>query len=205
MKGIFKFVLLIAAILFTFFILAKDLVETKAKLRKSQEQVAQEQLEKLEFKDRVTEVNRALDEVQGALAQERKEKEELHGKLRETQEKLVKTEESLQEARNNLRSVTKKMTILGNNNLELKQAKNEIEKKLSLLNQEKQAIEARLHSLSELKKATHEVKIEIRQKKIETFKENDSKKLAEGNRGFLVRDKKVYFKPKVNIEVRPAD
>ncbi|MFH0855464.1 MAG: hypothetical protein V1869_02955 [Candidatus Omnitrophota bacterium] len=62
--------------------------------------------------------------------------------------------------------------------------------------QEKAVLEARLHSLTELKEAIKQVKREI-------WRKNNQQGLTEGNFGFLMKDGKSTHKPVAKIEVRP--
>ena len=73
-------------------------------------------------------------------------------------------------------------------------------------------MEAKFNSLSELKKAIHQVKLEMRadrirqhEERVKQQKELDKWKTAMGNRGFFTKDGQRFYKPKVNVEVRPAD
>jgi len=73
-------------------------------------------------------------------------------------------------------------------------------------------VEARIHSLSELKKAIRQVKIEIRGDRIKQRKEQirqqeemDKLETARGNRGFFTKNGEYFYKPKVNVDVRPAN
>jgi hypothetical protein len=77
---------------------------------------------------------------------------------------------------------------------------------------DKKGLEAKLHSLKELKKAIREVKIDMRSEKQEQLlakkqmqKEIDNDELLRGNRGILLKDGKSTYRPVIRIEVRPAD
>ena len=100
-----------------------------------------------------------------------------------------------------------------------KQELDAIQKKLaaseaenSKLVSEKKALEARFHSLKELKKAIRQVKIEMRDErrqqslaKRQLQKEVNVTNLIMGNRGLLCKDGKSTYKPTVKIEVHQAD
>lgn len=177
MKDSLKFTLLVIGIFLTFFVMGREIVETRSRLRKTQEQIAQEQ----------------------------KEKTWLQDELKDTRVELNKTERDLKTARDKLEFVNRKIIALRVNNSALNSAKQELEQKVAFLEQEKRIFEARLHSLSELKKAIRQVKQDIRKNKIARQKELDKWETAQGNRGFLTKDGEPFSKPKVNIEVRPAN
>ncbi|MFA4991404.1 MAG: hypothetical protein WC569_02370 [Candidatus Omnitrophota bacterium] len=176
MKSGVKFILLVVGIFFTFFMLARDLVETKTALKKSQEQIAQEKIEMAQLKE----------------------------ELRDTREQFLKTDEQLRNVRVELVLLNRKIGFARKDNAELRKAKRELEQKICLLAQEKASIEARLHSIVELKKAIREAKAEIYEKKVKAQKQLDARELANGNRGFLFKDGKSLYQPKVKIEVKPA-
>lgn len=176
MKGNLKFTLLVVAILVTFFVLARKLIETRAELKRSHEQIAQQIREKFEIEN----------------------------ELKGTQSKLARTEFDLRHSRHKLGFVDKKLRLVKNDNAELRRVKFSLKERIFLLEKEKEVMEARLHDLNELKKAIYEVKREIRQQKIARQKDLDARELELGNRGFIVKDGKPFTPPKVKIEVRPA-
>ena len=81
------------------------------------------------------------------------------------------------------------------------------------LMQERDKLEARLHSLEELKKAIKQVRMEAREKQARQTlvrkklqEEADTLELKAGNQGFLVKDGRSLSRSKtVLIEVTPAD
>lgn len=176
MKGNIKFIVLVMAIFLTFFVLARQLVEARSDLKKTREEAIKVKMEKAG----------------------------LRSELIETQDKLSKAEKSLMDVQQELVFLGRKAGVIKRDNSELRKSKLELERKVALLTQEKQIIEARLHSLRELKKAIREVRAEESDKKIALQREIDARELALGNRGFMIKDGRVCGRPEIKIEVMPA-
>ena len=184
MKDNLKFTLVAIGIIVAFFIMGREIVETKAKLRKTQEQIVQEKKEKAWFQD----------------------------ELKTTRKELLKTGKNLRTCQGKLDFVNKKISALRGNNTTLIMAKQGLEHKIAFLQEEKKVIEARFHSLRELKKAIRQIKVEIRNDKIKQREEHvrqqveiDKWETAFGNQGFLTKGGENHYKSKVNVEVRPAN
>ncbi|MBU1912566.1 MAG: hypothetical protein KKB22_03430 [Candidatus Omnitrophica bacterium] len=183
MKGNLKFTLLMVGIAVVFFIMGRELVETRVKLKNTRDEIAQEKKEKAWFRD----------------------------ELNTARTGLTRADRDLRAANSKLDFVNKKMLGLRHGNHKLASEKQGLEYKITLLQEEKRTMEARLHSLTELKKAIRQVKIDLRddrisrrQEYIRQQKEIEKWETALGNRGFLTKDGEDYYKPKVNVEVRPA-
>ena len=184
MKDNLKFTLLVIGIITVFFVMGRAIIETRSMLRKTQDQIVQE----------------------------KKEKAWLQDELKITRGELVKTDRNLRTANSKLSFVNKKIMVLKDNNFSLIKTKSDIEHKIALLTEEKRSIEARFHSLTDLKKAIRHVKLEIRgdkimqrQERIRQQKETDKWETASGNRGFFTKNGDPFYKPKVNVDVRPAN
>ncbi len=183
MKDNLKFILLIIGIAVVFFIMGREIIETRSKLKKTQDQIVQE----------------------------KKEKAWLQDELKTARGELIKADKDLKIASGKLSFVNKKILGIKGANNRLIREKQGLEYKIALLQEEKRAAETKLHSLSELKKAIHYVKLDIRDDRvrrrkewIKQQKEIDKWETALGNRGFFTKDGVDNYKPKVNIEVRPA-
>lgn len=184
MKDNLKFTLLVIGITAVFFIMGREIVETRVKLRNIHDQVVRE----------------------------KKEKTWLQDELKTTRGELAKTDRDLKACQGKLDFVHKKIFVLRGSNIALVRAKNGFEYKIALLQEEKKSMEAKLHSLSELKKAIRQVKLEIRDNKIKQREEQvrqqeeiDKWETALGNHGFLTKDGEYFSKPKVNVNVRAAN
>ncbi len=184
MKDNLKFTLVAIGIVVAFFIIGREIVETKAKLRKTQDQIVQEKKEKAWFQD----------------------------ELKTTRSELLKTGKNLRTCQGKLDFVNKKISVLRGNNTTLIMAKQGLEHKIASLQEEKRVIETKFHSLRELKKAIRQVKVEMRNDRIKRHEEHirqqieiDKWETALGNQGFLTKDGEDRYKSKVNVEVRPAN
>jgi chromosome segregation ATPase len=140
----------------------------------------------------------------GQLVKNKQELAQSKGQIRQLEGELAATQEQLQQVRAELEGTLAALKEV-NDKLARTQQDN-----LALL-EEKDKLEAKLRSLQELKKAIKEVKIERRQQKKqeylakkETQKEIDVQKLAQGNRGFLIKGGQSTHQPRVTIDVQPT-
>lgn len=184
MKDNLKFTLLAVGLITVFFIMGREIIDIKAKLRKTQDQIVQEKKEKIWLQD----------------------------ELKATKGELTKADRDLRIASSKLDFVNMKIYSLRGNNARLIREKQGLEYKIALLQEEKKVMEARFRSLRDLKKAIRQVKvamredrIRLREERIRQQEEIDKWKTATGNRGFFTKDGENYYKPKVNVEVRAAN
>lgn len=184
MKDNSKFILLVIGIIAVFFIMGREIVETRAKLKKTQDQIAQEKKEKIWLRD----------------------------ELKVTKNDLARTGKDLRACQGRLDFVNRKIFVMRSANGTLIKVKQGLEYKIGLLREEKEVMEAKLHSLNELKKAIRQVKIEMKddrirqhEERIKQQRESDKWETALGNRGFLTKDGEYFCKPKINVDVRPAN
>ncbi|MFH1397609.1 MAG: hypothetical protein ABIH27_03560 [Candidatus Omnitrophota bacterium] len=119
------------------------------------------------------------------------------------QKKLLSAKNQLDKDRQELDNTLKQLAEV-NNRLAASEDDN------AKLLREKKSLEAKLHSLNELRGAIQQTKSEIRQqvlakKAIEKAikKEINANKVLQGNAGFLIKDGRSTYKPVVKIEVRP--
>lgn len=177
MKDNLKFTLLAIGIVVIFFIMGREIIETRARLKKTHDLMAQQKKEKIWLRD----------------------------ELKTTRGELVNTSRDIRTCQGKLDFVNKKISALRGNNAALIIAKEGLESRIAALQEEKRIIEAKFHSLSELRKAIRLVKLEMREEKIKQQKEADKWETAGGNRGFFTKDGEPFYKPKVNVNVRPAN
>jgi len=118
------------------------------------------------------------------------------------QDELKLNNEEIKDVKAEFKNVQKELIAVNN-------ALSGIEKSNLSLQAEKEVLEAKLHSLKELKKAIRQVKVEYHKQnegkyiaKIEHQKEIDADKLAQGNRGYLVRNGRFVYVRKAKIEVK---
>lgn len=138
-----------------------------------------------------------LNDMQAQMNLERTAKVSLQKEFFATKNELDKVKIELDNTQKQLNDVNNKLAVTESNNAKLLD--------------EKKALESKLHSLKELKEAIRGVKREMWQERYQQIlaekeiqKEIDTKKLAEGNRGFLLKEGKPTYKPVVRIEVRPG-
>lgn len=184
MKGDLKFILVVSGIFIVFFVMGREIVETRGKLRKTQDQIVQEKKENIWLRD----------------------------ELKATRVELAGNNKDLRNACNKLDFVNRKISALRHDNTALVSARHGLERRIAVLEEEKMVIEAKFHSLNELKKAIRQVKLEIRDDRIrqrgewiKQQEEIEKWETARGNHGFLIKDGEYCYKPKVNVEVRPAN
>lgn len=183
MKDNLKFILLAIGIIMIFFIMGREIIDTRTKLRKTQDLIVQEKKEKSWFQEE-------LKTIRG---------------------EFLNTSKKLRACQGKLDFVNKKISMLRGSNAALIMTREGLEYRMSKLQEEKRIIEARFHSFRELKKAIRQVKIEMRNDRIKLHKERirqqeetDKWETASGNRGFFTKDGEYFYKPKVNVDVRPA-
>ncbi|MDP3143470.1 MAG: hypothetical protein Q8N14_06010 [Candidatus Omnitrophota bacterium] len=117
--------------------------------------------------------------------------------LKETMEQLKLVTEELTGAKG-------KIVNLEKTNYDLLAMQQELKDRVGLIAQEKEALEAKLNSLDELKKAIRDLKIKMRQERLAAHKQREEKQIVEGNRGFLIYQGVSTIKGKVKIEVTPV-
>lgn len=139
-----------------------------------------------------------LEQSRLQLFKELQEKQQLQNELKETRGQLHEIKIELENTKKELTLVNTR--LLG------------VEKYSKELLQKKQRLEEKLHSLKELKGAIRQVKLDNQQQKVQQYLINkrhqeaiDAQKLAQGNRGFLIKDGRTLFKPKIKIEVKAAE
>lgn len=139
--------------------------------------------------------------IQNALSEENVD---LKSALNVTQGQLTELDIKFQEAQKKL----EQLVSLQAENEVLRAQKDNLSLQVAQIVQEKDALQEKFNSLSELKKAIVELKKKMRlarksSRKIEVQLKKKETTRVFGNRGFLVKDGKSTFSPKINIEVVP--
>ncbi len=190
MKDNLKFTLLVIGIIVIFFIMGREIIETRGRLNKTQDLIVQQKKEKIWLQEE-------LKTTRGELADTNRNLRTCHGKLGFVNKKISVLRDS--------------NAALGSSNAALITTRQGLEHKIATLQEEKRIVEAKIHSLGELKKAIRQVKIEMRGDRIKQHKERirqqeemDKWETARGNQGFLTKNGEQFYKPKVNVDVRPA-
>ncbi len=160
----------------------------------------------------VTKANRERVELKGRISDleiSLKEKEETIGSLAErikaVETEIAQTNQRLREAEVEIASLEMDKQSMRVEIAGLKRNRDILETRARRLTEEKRMLEAKLNSLVELKKAMQVVKTNQRNQKILALKENDQKRLALGNRGFIIKDRQFTMLKKLSIDVIPAD
>lgn len=139
-----------------------------------------------------------LNRVNSELIQEIKKGLDLEEALKAAEDNLKKAQSELDDMQGKFRLAEQKLIELEQRNVDLVAEKNQLEAKMS--------------SLKGLKLAIKEFKLELHRQKLERamFKkkqqeERDAIALAEGNRGFVIKDGQPSYRPKVKINVIPMN
>lgn len=140
--------------------------------------------------------------AQAMLAELQQERESLTRELNQARQVVESQAADLSVLQNELSGLQvrlndaeQEITRLQTEHLQLEASNTTLRDRLELTTEEKQALEARLSSIKELKSAIRTVKRKLRQERWESWmahiqyrREEDQRELARGNRGFVVRD-----------------
>ena len=133
-----------------------------------------------------------------------KKNKELQDVIEPIQEQMAKLNAAFTAAQDKIENLNTQVQDLQKQNTALSTEKTTRDAKLLQVTQEKEVLESRFNSLSELKKAIRELKQKIRLARVSVRKHTRPERTIEGNQGFLIRDgKPTYPTHKVKIEVRP--
>ena len=128
----------------------------------------------------------------------------LKGNLTLSQEKLAQLETDFQSSRKVIDELNGQFSLVKTENTALRDQIQELELNINQAKVDKEQLQARLSSISELKKAIKELRQAARQVKKQTRKRIEEKeKIILGNSGFLIKDGKPTLSGKIKIEVEP--
>jgi chromosome segregation ATPase len=185
-------------IIFKYILTLKEKYDLLNTLNQAKEQLAALELEKQNLLQEIEKEK----EIQKVFAQENLG---LQGNLHASQEELVKLKTDFTQLNKVIEELNSQFAILTTENTALREEEDKLKLELSRVSQEKDDLKARLSSIAELKKAIRELKIKMRQEKVSEVKEViKSRKIIEGNHGFLIKDGRPTYPTKVKIEVIPA-
>ena len=167
-----------------------------------------------EMKGRVTSLesekhNLSLDLDKGREIQQQLNEENLKLKedLKLAQEKLVKLDSDFAQAQKSIEQLNSRFSLIKSENIALREKNNLIKTELNGASKENESFKARLNSIPALKQAIRELKIQMRKVRkvgVEIKEKIKLNKIVEGNRGFLIKEGKIYYPTKIKIEVMPA-
>lgn len=152
----------------------------------------------------------ALEDERQDLLQTLEKERELQQKfkvdLEASEEKLINLNEELTQAQKTIEELNSQVSTLKAENASFIKEKNDLSAQLTQIIREKDEFKRRLSSISELKKAIRELKRQMHQvsREIKRKTRPQTKKIIEGNRGFLIKDGKSTYIPRVKIEVKPV-
>jgi hypothetical protein len=131
------------------------------------------------------------------------ENTKLHGDLQFSQESLVKMRADLQASQQTLEELNNQFSAAKAENASLNVKLNELQVTTALAKQEKEMLQSKFNSLTELKKAIAGLRKKISSAKPEINARLQDARLIMGNDGFMVKDGKSTFPTRIKIEVVP--
>ncbi|MBU0503037.1 MAG: hypothetical protein ABH882_07745 [Candidatus Omnitrophota bacterium] len=176
-------------------------------------------------------LNKEKQVLTGDLKKEKELYNDLNGEYQKVQDKLklagdrlIQIDAEFQSAQKTIEELNFRISILNVEGETLRKENDEAKFNLDEVTQEKNALQDRMNSIAELKKAIKELKKQRKQvmrevarwiapkpdiskpaaKEIKPEVEGiGAEEVFEGNRGFLIKDKKPTYRAKVKIEVEP--
>lgn len=124
--------------------------------------------------------------------------------LRAGNDKVRKLDSQFKEATLRADQLNSQVALLKTENVALRNDNEELKVKAVTLTQENDQLKVRLSSMEELKMAIRELKIKARRAAVVIKEKVESARVAIGNRGYLVKDRRSTYPAKVKIEVNPA-
>ncbi|MFC1593914.1 hypothetical protein ACFL38_01140 [Candidatus Omnitrophota bacterium] len=169
-----------------------------------------------DVENKIHELNTAKKKLEDSLTKEKQEyakvvedREQLKAQLQEQvdtlQGRLQNKEVELQKKEVELGSTKEELTGVQNRIALLKQDYSVLEERIGELRGERDAFEAKLNSLPELKKAIVTLKRKVVIRREELQSELDAQESRDGNKGYLTWQGKSTIKEKVTIEVLPFE
>ncbi|MFA5275982.1 MAG: hypothetical protein WC417_03710 [Candidatus Omnitrophota bacterium] len=138
-----------------------------------------------------------LEKEKSASQKLAQEKAELKDNLKASRKRLSKLFSNFAQGEKAVDSLNTQVSLLKKENAALGEEKNK-------LISDYEALNMKLNSIIELKKAISELKKQARRVGIQMIEQSQSEKTFEGNQGYLVKEGKPTMPKKVKIEVTPA-
>lgn len=117
---------------------------------------------------------------------------------------VAKLQEDLNITNEQLELLTSSLIALNRENASLKENKRILSGRLESILQDNNNMLTKVNSVEELKEMIKYIKRQVFENKLLLQKKLDEKALAEGNKGFVIKDGETTYPPKVYIEVTPA-
>lgn len=177
--------------------------------------------EKKKVESQLKEVKMQVGFLEGSLRQETelrqkldKEKTALTASLKGAEETIVDLNAKNAQSQEHIFSLVKEIKAMENRNSRAKEELTQAQEKLDALLGKNIELDARLSSVSELKKAIAELKLKLRMKKagynhklkstrFKKEKPSWDKENIDGNFGFIIKNGVSTYNGRVKIEVRP--
>jgi hypothetical protein len=131
------------------------------------------------------------------------DKTALQGQLRVSQEALQKMQADLKAAQETLDDLSSRLSVAKAENIELNRKLGEFKQEAESSTQAKEALQARLNSLVELKKAIRELRRKLSKARPEIANRIRQDRIIIGNGGYMIKDGKPTYPARVKIEVVP--
>lgn len=162
--------------------------------------------EKSRLESQVYKLNQEVNSLQEQLAELNEKNSALSGSVKKAESRIDSLSLRNTKLQDNIFILIKEVQSVHKDKLSIKKEKNQIDEELTLLKEKNEELQARLHSIPELKKAIKELKIrrsKFRLKAADTKKEN-SILSYDGNGGFIIKDGISTYKSQVKIVVEPV-
>lgn len=161
----------------------------RASVEKMQAEIAAIQNEKLGLEQ-------SLDQEKTLNGKLTLENTQLSDDLKENEEKLAKLDADFKETLKKVEELHAQISTLHDQ-------KESVTLQLAQATQEKDMLRARMDSIPELKKMIKELKKQMQQTTQEVKAKVKEERIILGNQGYLIRDGKPTYPPRVRIEVEP--
>lgn len=132
-----------------------------------------------------------------------KENLSLKDTLKQSQEKLLQLDLDFQDSQKTIESLNSQVSAIKNENTTLRDQIELLSLEIAQAKSEKDALQARMDSIEELKKAIRQIRIKMRKERVKIKQRTRQERTMLGNLGYFVRDGKPTFSSKVRIEVQP--
>lgn len=160
-----------------------------------------------ELNERNTVITRQLEEERAHLAQLREQKKFLEEEVALGKENLGQVKAELLNSQEELAILRRTVEELTAANQGLNQEQANLKAKIDALSSEKNALDAKISSIDELKKMIKDlVKAKRAQNRTRAVvKTGITKEIKEGNRGYVIYQGKPTYNSKLSIQVIPVD
>lgn len=186
-----------------FIMMQKENIELSQMLQSLKAEVSSLQYEKgklLRAVETEKEAQRVLSEQNGELTKT----------LNLTQEQLTTLNTDLKAAQEEIERLGSAINVLKTEGEASRSQSDYLKAQLAVLSQENDALKAKLNSITELKKTIRELKRKppkaaaVHTQQTGVKKNENSQRRSWGNQGFLIKNGKSTYTPKIHIEVSPA-